>query len=254
MKKKYRRLETNYFNQCADTTELLETWIEERAIGFAHDDVGINRVYFYSCSDLELVEVLKQFPVGSCIDYITKDLKVGMRIFEKAGFHKHLEYGRFVYVGLNEVESEREDELKEVDADLHSSKYGEPAKVEDAEIIDSQLREHFDKYEAHFYSLETLKAYIEKGWVWIARENGKIIAANMFEIQGKKCYGAYLYNNGDVEVLTSLIYNSNCAIAKLGVSYFYCWMNLGNKRSIRYNTNNGYRADGLYDLIYVKGD
>lgn len=250
---------TNYYNQCNDIEDSLQTWQAEKSIVFEWVDEGIKRIYFYSTDVEELGNILELASFGSVIDYLTKEKTELAEVFRSAGYALHLEYGRF-----HIEQAAKSQEAKEIDSILHNddqlrkeifeAPYGEMAKVEDAEEIDRQLREEFDPYEAHFYSLEKLREHIKKGWVWVAKDNGKIIAANLFEIQGRKAYGAYLYNRGEINVMLSLLAKADAAIAKMNVPYAYCWMRLNNKRIIRYNMKyNGYVQDNLYDIIYVKG-
>lgn len=250
---------TNYYAQCNDVVDDLPVWMGSKTIVFEWNDNGIKRIYFYSADVEELETILVESSEGSVIDYLTKDKTQLSELFHRAGYALHLEYGRFHIE--NGAKSE---EAKEIDTVLHNDNqlrkeifeapYGEMATIDDAEEIDRQLREEFDPYEAHFYSLEKLREHIKKGWVWVAKENGKIIAANLFEIQGRKAYGAYLYNRGEINVMLSLLAKTDAAIAKMNVLYAYCWMRLNNKRIIRYNMKyNGYVQDDLYDMIYVKG-
>lgn len=257
------KISTNYFNQCSRCNELLPCWVGNRSCVFLWMDVGIERVYFYSSDLDELKKILKKIPVDSCIDYITREKEELKELFLDSGFELCFEYGRFVN-GKNEEQPEEsaraakemEETLKEdedIQQQLYNSGYGEPAKVEDAEEIDACLREKFDPYESHFYDIETLRENIRKGWVWVAKEKGKIIAAQLVEIQGQKYYGAFMFNNGPVEALTSLLAAMGKEMAKKGCTQNYCWMNLTNKRALRYNIRyNGLVFDNLYDMIYIK--
>lgn len=247
--------QSNYYNQCNCLRDKFSVSYTENALIFIWNDLGINRVYFFSSNVKELTLLLSQLKEGSVIDFITKNKSVLKNCFIQAGFALHLEYGRFfIKPNQREVielqkEFEGDGELKE----FFDSPYGEIAKESDAEEIDSCLRRVFDPYEAHFYSLDILREYISKGWVWIAKENGKIIAGSCFEIQGKKVYGSYIWNDGDVEVFSSLNHKVTKYLSSLDVTYYYCWMRLNNKRIIRYNMKyNGYVPDGLYDMIYLK--
>ena len=253
IRKKGRKVYSNYFNQCAREEQPLKTWIMDKAVVFEWIDNGIKRIYFYSVDEEELTFVLSKVDIGSVIDFITKDKDEISAMFFKAGFRMYMEYGRFYIEESSPKLCEILKNDKKVVEDIFGQPYGEMAKVSDAEEIDFQLREEFDIYEAHFYSLEKLREHIKKGWVWVARENEKIIAAYLFEIQGCKAYGAYLYNRGGVEVMLSMINKASKFIMSQGVTYSYCWMRLDNKRIIRYNMKyNGYVSDGVYDLIYVK--
>ena len=247
---------TNYYNQCNHLDIRFKTWTSSRAIVFEWIDLGIKRIYFYATDEKELTELLSLVDVGSVIDFITKDKNDLRQVFQKANYRLHLEYGRFCVKPRTKQAQELYDLVHDEDVFNQVTKndlYGEPALIEDAETIDRQLREEFDPFEAHFYSLEQLRENIKKGWVWVARKDGEIIAANLFEIQGRKAYGAYLYNRGNIDVLCSLIANTDNYVAKLGVTYSYCWMRLTNKRIIRYNMKyNGYVPDGVFDMIYIK--
>lgn len=255
IRKKKNSYYTNYYNQCSKLNNKFQVKYNENALVFIWNDLGIDRVYFFASDINELVEILTEVNINSVIDFITKDKYALVDCFTKAGFQLHLEYGRFFIKPGNEEVAELQHSLED-DKDsqkIFNSPFGELAKEDDAEEIDKHLRRVFDPYEAHFYSIDTLKENIRKGWVWVAKEKGKIIAGSCFEIQGKKVYGAYIWNDGDVEVLCSLNHKISQYLASQDVSYCYCWMRLNNKRVIRYNMKyNGYVPDGLYDMIFVK--
>ena len=253
---------TNYFNQCSQCTEPLSCWIGNGALAFGWLDINILRIYFYAIDIEELVHILAMTPSDSCIDYLTKEREENTGLFEKAGYELLSEYGRYM---IKTKEEKTETELKAtqlrktlvvddtIQAELYHAGYGELAMEEDAEEIDRMLREKFDARDSHFYDMETLREHIHKGWVFVARENDKIIAANLIEIQGRKCYWAYSFNDGPVEVFTSLITFSIESMARLGYKHNYCWMDLKNKRAIRFNIlYNGYKFDDMYDRIYIK--
>lgn len=255
IRKKKTPYYSNYYNQCSKLKNKFQVKYNENALAFIWNDLGIDRVYFFASDINELAEILTEVDINSVIDFITKDKDALVDCFARAGFKLHLEYGRFFIKSGNEEVAELQHSLED-DKDsqkIFNLPYGELAKEDDAEEIDKHLRRVFDPYEAHFYSIDTLKENIRKGWVWVAKENGKIIAGSCFEIQGKKVYGAYIWNDGDVEVLCSLNHKISQYLASKDVSYYYCWMRLNNKRVIRYNMKyNGYVPDGLYDMIFVK--
>lgn len=255
IRKKKTPYYSNYYNQCSKLNDKFQVKYNENALVFIWNDLGVDRVYFFASDINELAEILTKVSINSVIDFITKDKDALVDCFTKAGFKLHSEYGRFFIKPGNEEVAELQHSLED-DKDLQkifNLPYGELAKEDDAEEIDKHLRRVFDPYEAHFYSIDTLKENIRKGWVWVAKENGKIIAGNCFEIQGKKVYGAYIWNDGDVEVLCSLNHKISQYSSSLNVNYCYCWMRLNNKRAIRYNMKYlGYVSDGLYDMIFVK--
>lgn len=246
---------SNYFNQCKDIQESFPVYILPRALVFKWNDMGVRRIFFFASDIEELGHILSILPNESVIDFITKDKEALQVCFEQAGFKLYLEYGRF-YIKPGNAEAEElrhslEDDEKA--SEIFNAPYGELAKESDAEVIDRHLRRVFDHYEAHFYSMDKLKEHIRKGWVWVAREKGEIIAGNLFEIQGKKVYGAYIWNDGGLDVLCSLNHKVSQYLSNLDIQYYYCWMRLSNKRIIRYNMKyNGYVPDGIYDMIYVK--
>lgn len=246
---------TNYYNQCKDCLEQLKCWKTEKAIVFEYNDLGIKRIYFYAVDTNDLISLLSTVDAGSVIDIITKDKNKLSEVFRVAGYKRYAEYGRFYINSNNERTQEFRNSLHEEQVQnlIVNGEYGEPALISDAEEIDKQLREEFDPYESHFYSLEKLREHIAKGWVWVVKKDDKIVAANLFEIQGRKVYGAYLYNKDEVDVMYSLVTKTDEYIAKQGVIYAYCWMRLNNIRAVRFNQKyHGFVADGLYDIIYLK--
>lgn len=246
---------SNYFNQCKDIEKEFSVWVMPHALVFEWDDMGIRRIYFFASDKKELKYILSNISKESVIDFLTKDEKVLKECFEDAGYKLYLRYGRFcIKTGNVEAEELRHSlENDDTASAIFNAPYGELASESDAVEIDRHLRRVFDPYEAHFYTLDKIREHIRKGWVWVAKEKGKIIAGNLFEIQGKKVYGAYMWNDGGVDVLCSLNHKINEYLCKVDAQHYYCWMRLNNERIIRYNMKyNGYVADGLYDMIYVK--
>lgn len=249
---------TNYYNQCKDIDDDFLVFRAERALVFVWNDLGVQRIYFFSSDLRELQEILSQINTESVIDFITRDKDALKDIFEVAGYTLYMEYGRFYqergHVNAQGAELQRaifDDNLEE--KTVSTSSCCEAALESDAEEIDKCLRRVFDPYEAHFYSLDKLREHIRKGWVLVFRENGNIVAGNLFEVQGKKAYGAYTWNNGDPNVIALLHYKTNQYFDPLDIKCSYCWMRLNNRRIIRYNMKFfGYMPDGLYDMIYVK--
>lgn len=246
---------SNYYNQCKDIADDFLVFTTEHALVFLWDDMGVKRIYFFASVLEELKYILSHLDKESVIDFITKDKEALSKVFEAAGYSRYAEYGRF-HIKLDNKEAEKlRDDLNDKDLMnvLIKSSCGEMALESDAEEIDGCLRRVFDSYESHFYSIEKLREHIRKGWVWIVRDKGKIIAGNLFQIQGKKFYGAQLWNDGNIDVLVSLNYKVGQYVKDLDIKYYYCWMRLNNKRIVRYNMKfYGYVPDGLYDMIYVK--
>lgn len=255
---------SNYYNQCLKYQGSLNCWIQDNAVAFEYNDEGVHRIYFFATDKTELKEVISCADNGCVIDFLTKDKQDCEDVFKNAGFTKYMEYGRF-YI-KPQVQEEKE-KIKALEIKKTICKQAEGAENNsandklwcgmadeaDADEMDAQLREEFDVKEAHFWPLEKLRKNIQNGWVWVVKNNGKIIAANMFEIQGIKSYGAYLYNRGNIDILSLLLQKSERYVGTLGIKYFYCWMKLSNKRIVRYNMKvNGYVPDGLFDIIYVK--
>lgn len=246
---------TNYFNQCNHCTEPLESWVEEGALAFCWQDNEVSRVYYYAVDQEQLVKVLSMVPSGSCLDYISRARGGNAEIFVAAGFTLYAEYGRFVY-GSNAKSEKLQSLLRENDEaekELFEADYGEQARVEDAEEIDALLRRHFDPYRSHLYDMETLRDHIRRGWVWVARENGTIVALQAFEMHGDTMYGAYTVNEGPVEAMVALKEKVARAARRLGRKRGFCWINLSNKRALRYQIQfEGMEFDNLYDVIYLK--
>lgn len=259
IKKKGMPFYTNYYNQCKDMQDDdFFTISAERALAFLWDDMGVKRIYFFASDLKELKEILSRIDKGSVIDFITREKDALRDIFEAAGYNLYMEYGRF-YQERGHVNAKAAELQRAIYDDKCKEEYAgnkaccEAALESDVEEIDSHLRRLFDPYEAHFYSLEKLRENISKGWVWLFRENGKIIAGNLFEVQGNKGYSSYMWNNGDTNVISFLNYKMGEYFNSLNIKYFYCWMRLNNRRIIRYNMKFlGFMPDGLYDMIYVK--
>lgn len=252
IKNQGKRVITNYYNQFEN--EMFEVFEGEHSIVFTFFDYCVRRVYFYSNDMDELAVLLRGLEGDYVLDFLTKEREALSDLFISSGFQLYAEYERFGE-HIRNIDPEEQARLLKMyeKSGLYDEKYGELAKVEDAEVINRRLKEIFDPYESHFYSDDVLREMISNEWVWVAREDGKIVAAYIFTIEGRKKYGNFMYNDGPASAIYSVLTKADMEIAKKGVIYAYCWMDINNKKAIRYNTRIGHqKPDGLYDIIYRK--
>lgn len=256
-------LSTNYFNQCNHCTEVMPCWVGDNAVAFQWIDNGVPRIYFYAVDDAELEEILRLMEDGCCIDYLTKDKDEKKELFTNAGYFVLSVFGRISKtINLSKANNKKDkatanfatpSENRKKESVLIGDGAG-CARVEDAEEIAVRMREVFDPYESHFYDMETLREYIRRGWIYIVRREGIIVACKIFEVHGKTLYNAHIFNNGTSDDFVLLAKVSDAAIRKFGCKYLYGWQDIENRRVMRMNIKLAkYRFDGLYDVIYVKG-
>ena len=147
-----------------------------------------------------------------------------------------------IYTGIPE-------DLRDVD----SARYGRFAEEGQAEEIVTLLRETFDARESHLKDLRQISGMIEKGWIRVVSEEGRIVALLSAIPQGRRLYIEQVLNRGKREYIHCLYLYALEEAVRSGISYAYTWVKDGNEKGEGIAVRYGHEKDGTADSIFVKG-
>ena len=256
IKKENGRLLTNYYNNFRGKNSEINYVREKNAIVFWGEEMGIQRVYF-SCSDEnELSRLLTNVPSGAVLDIISKNEKEMERAILSSGMEKYALYGRMSnYSASDQLKKEAERNIKTIiESGLYKKENTFLGTLNDVDFIMNKLKEVFDPLTAHLCTVEELCDFIKKEWVFVYKEHGEIKGFYIVQRVGCKQYGYQIWNGTGVEAAYSLNLRCNEESEKLGtIKYGFSWVDMANKKAIRFNHIWGNEFDGLYDVVYKKG-
>ena len=222
----------------------------DQTIVFWYHDSNICRVFFYSVKESEIKDLLKKVPQGAVMDIISKHKDEEEQWKTLTGFSVLSVYGRF---GRNIESAEQEQErFKKNPLDrFYREEYGCIAKKEQLYEIQHILQTHFDDAGDHLYSDEQMTELINNKRVWIQCEEGKITTIFVYKIEGKKFYSNTSFNDSTADVLYSIQKKVLLqAIEEYGIIYFYGWIRINNRQSLR---KNHYPEFDAYDYVMIQG-
>lgn len=132
------------------------------------------------------------------------------------------------------------------------------ALLEDAKEIDNLLTDSFDKYVSHLPSIQQIQNLIDKGQVYLAKEEDNIASIILLESIGK--FGKYLYQIATHEKYKGK--NIGWNLAKFAYSHykdnnnFTSWVQDDNEASVYLHSKLGMLKSDLKTivLIYKKGE
>lgn len=256
----------NYFNNC-DKDEEIFVLYGEKSVVFWDDDNGVNRAYFYSSDEDELISMLTMIPKGCIIDYVTRKKDEYIHDMLMRGQCSFLyEMHRMSKAGLTIDEKKAIDEkYKTLQQELYRPDKVRCASEEDADALYKKLYDVFDKRESHLPTMEELIMFIKNKWVTVYYEDGNLKAFQIITVDHGQSYGYQIWNDAGPEGYFSLVVETD----KLFAEYLrehkveqkivptqkkpsYCWVNVKNKKAVRIVKFWGNKFDGLYDFVYEK--
>lgn len=257
MKHKGEYVYSNYYNKYNDLTEDLDAIICDDAVVFFVSEQYVKRTFFCA-SDLDsLCRLLEQAPANTVLDYINKG-KMPEEV-EKSiingGYKLRDIYSRNSRpIPYTPPEESVDKKYVQMLNKLYNPTLGEHAKPEDFSMIKQVLLENFDPVNSDVFSDEDLKEAINNGWVWIYKVDGQICCMYIYQIIGKKRYGAITYNRLSADYLYSIVKNADDdSEEKYGVKQHYFWVNDSNKKIARTLIKEGkFMPDGIKNYIYYK--
>lgn len=245
-----KRVKTNFYGQMELRNQEFQTVQTDQTIVFWYHDSNICRVFFYSVQESEIKDLLKKVPQGAVMDIISKHKDEEEQWKALTGFSVLSVYGRF---GRNIESAEQEQErFKKNPLDrFYREEYGCLAKKEQLYEIQHILRTHFDDAGDHLYSDEQMTELINNKRVWIQCEEDKITTIFVYKIEGKKFYSNTSFNDSTADVLYSIQKKVLLqAIEEYGIIYFYGWIRINNRQSLR---KNHYPEFDAYDYVMIQG-
>lgn len=247
LRKTKKKVISNYYLTLQNSKENFQTWTAENSIVFCVQENKVLRCFFATTNLDELNILLDKLPVGTVMDYITKE-KMEKFPWEQSGFSRYSTLARHVNPDLFAAskKSKREKYLEQ----FYEENFGQFATVEDARELYRLLYEIFDFRVSRLPSMDELIEQIKKNWVLLYREGGEIIAFLMYQVEGKKYYGYQIYNMGTADISYNLERRAiQYAIDNYGVKSSYAWVETGNYAAIEKADSN---TDGTYDYIFLK--
>lgn len=247
-----KKVITNYYLTLQKSEEDFECWTAENSIVFCAQENKVYRCFFATTDTDELNILLEKVPAGTVMDIISKEKPESFLQenpwWTASGFEHYSTLVRHINPDLFAVgEKSKRDKFLE---QFYQEDFGEFSTPDDADELYDLLYEIFDYRVSRLPSMEELLEQISKNWVLHYREDGKIIAFLMYQIEGKKYYGYQIYNKGTADIT----YNLECrairyAIEHYGVKSSYAWIEINNSAA---NRRADSRIDGTFDYIFIK--
>lgn len=247
LRKSKNKVITNYYLTLRNSKEDFESWTAENSIVFCVQENKVYRCFFATTDVNELNSLLEKLPVGTVMDFISKDQK-GDFPWITSGFEQYSTLARHVNPNLSITGkmSKRERFLLQ----FYQEDFGEFATAKDADAIYELLYRVFDYRISRLPSRRELLEQINKNWVLLYREKGDIIAFLMYQIEGKKYYGYQVYNKGTADITYNLERRAiSYAMKYYGVKSSYAWVEVDNLAANRKADSS---IDGTFDYIFLK--
>lgn len=222
----------------------------ENGISFLINDKGVNRVYFISNKPESLHELLEDYPEGTGIEIIGRDLDEAMEVaLRESGYEPFEIFLRASNTKLIETYDQRIPEKYE---GIDCLQYVQNAETKHADEIYNLLWETFTPLVSHLQDKEQLKEQILQERIVVSKENGVLTALLTYEFQGKKLYMEHAVNHGSGILMHSLYFTTLKKAADVGINYVYTWMREDNVRALGFARRYGIVPDGIKNFIYQK--
>ncbi len=249
LRKTKKKLVTNYYLTYQNSQQDFETWIGENSVVFCVQEENLVRCFFASTDMEELNHLLANVPEGAVMDYISREEMRQFPWVDSGIFEHYTTLMRHTNSNFSEEspKSKRSLFLEQ----FYDESIGEFARQEDAEELYDMLYKIFDYRVSRLPSRQQLSDMIDKNWVLLYRENDRIVAFLMYQIEGRKYYGYQIYNEGTADITYNLEVKANkYARDHYPVNSSYAWIEVGNKAA---NDRVGASFDGTYDYIFIRG-
>lgn len=249
LRKSKKKLLTNYFLTYQNSEQDFLTWKGEETIVFSVQEEKLQRCFFASTNEKELNSLLKELPSGTVMDYIIKKKETDF-CWTEAGFKLYRTLIRYTNPDWEDVSRPKSKRTLFLEQ-FYDENMGQFADVEDAEEIYGLLYKIFDVRVSRLPSMQQLIEMIKKKWVLLYREQGRIVAFLIYQIEGRKYYGYQIYNEGTADITYNLERKAmQYASDTYQIKNSYGWVEADNLgANARCEVSN---FDGTYDYIFVK--
>lgn len=222
----------------------------EKSIVFSKkDEYEVNRGYFISFQQQDLVECLKDLPSGIIIDYNCRGENDFDFVFQNGGLQLIATYVRRS-IDLKKEGYEYKSAFSDILEQYYSEDEIEYADMSDIDTIIELMSNKFDKEKDHLPTRKELQEWISKKWVLLFKKDNVIYSLYIYQIIGKKMYSAFSYNGVTADKLYCLekkgfldAINNNNIVSK------YAWMNMENVKAFKRTV---YQSENIKNYIYKK--
>lgn len=250
IKLKNKKIITNYYNNLSCNDEVVCYDEKDNSIIFTLKGDKLDRLFFYSSNELELIDLLKACNSECIIDYITNtDYKSVDEIMERSGFYRYAIYKRVVNTKLEYSILDNMPSFL-VGKDIESS--GKYANENDIFEIHEIMYKYFDEVCDHIIPISELRRLAKNRNIVIEREGRKLVTFNVNEQFGRRLHMRYSYNSGSKDNMHSIYLNVFKKAIDNGATYTYSWINEKNLRSLNFHKRYNINFDGMLNLIYTK--
>lgn len=223
----------------------------ENALAVLVQDRDVKRVLFAACNLGELVDLIKDWPSGTGLDFLSK--KDDESIFEDslkaAGFNPYAIY----------LKAEN-NKISDTFPALKSSKYEydlceaclSEIKESDADKIIEFLYEMFNPLTSHIEAKDEICSRIARGDIVAHKENGKFTTLLTFNPKPKKLYMEHMLNRGDSKYMHLLYYYVLKKEVEKGITSVDTWIREGNERAFNFVKRYGLVPNGLRNYVFCK--
>lgn len=238
---------SNFFPNAAMEKMNFEIITGNNTVVFWGDDSLVTRVYFYSCDEYELIQLLQKVPQGTILDYICKVGQAPCSVIEKAGFHLLASYCKR-QLPLNEMDQVPDSKKGKMLFDMYNPDCGDYASLEDLIPLQKLLLDVFDPKVDHLYSDDELREMIKNKEIILYKTKDQISCFFVFKREGKRLYAAFSYNNATADILYSIERRERDNARRMGMKVMYAWFNEENYKALR---RSSLKDTGIRDYIFI---
>jgi hypothetical protein len=231
---------TNYFRQEMPGPEILSA-ATARTVLLLNKEHDFFRLYFFTTDVADLEQCLRDvdFPGNTVVGYLTRSLDENIAAaFQQSGFSPIATYHRMTTYRLPPLRPNP------------ALEFALPADVD--QLYDGLFRT-FNKYTDHLPTKHRLRDYVEKQWVIVNRDVGRIRGAVCFQLEGPRVNYNYIYNlSGNALDFLRLQSNFYGVMHQRGIHAGFLWINQSKTRLAALYESMGWRFDGLNDCFYLR--
>ena len=248
----------NYYNKYNGSDKEFTVYDNEGAVVFIVPEQYVDRAFFFA-TDLEsLAKLLMQSPKGTVLDYVCKgDMPAELKrtVSVDGGYICHSVYERCFYpIPYIPPQDIIDPKVFGILQEMYDPSIGRPATMAELPHIKRILLDNFDPVNSDILPDEELISAIENGWVWIYKPDDEIYTMYIYQVFGKKRYGALTYNRLSADYLYSIEETADrLSVKRYDLKQHYYWIDVSNRKIIRRMTKIGrYIPDGIKNHIFIK--
>lgn len=223
----------------------------ENALAILAQDRDVMRVHFAACDLSDLTELIKEWPSGTGIDFLSKNTEeIALENkLKEAGFGKFAVY----------LKAEN-NKIAQTFPELKSDKYEyalcesslSDVEMKDVDGIIEFLYEMFNPLTSHIEDREELCERIRRGDLVAHKEEGKIVTLLTFNPKRKKLYMEHMLNRGASKYMHMLYYYVLKKELEKGIISVDTWIREGNDRAFNFVKRYGLVPNGLKNFVFCK--